>query len=87
MLNQCVLVGRFKEFKNDVLTIAVNSCMKNAKGEYETYIINVIVKEQLAKSVREYCHKGDIIGLKAMVVTGNKLICEKISFLSSKHNK
>ena len=87
MLNQCILVGRIKELKDNILTLAVNKSFKNEKGIYETDFIKVILFDNIATNVNEYCHKGDIIGIKARIETENKIIAEKITFLTNKHSK
>lgn len=87
MLNQCILVGRVKELKDNILTLAVNKTFKNEKGIYETDFIKVILLDNIATNVNEYCCKGDVIGVKARIETGNKIIAEKITFLTSKHSK
>lgn len=86
MLNQCVLVGRVKELKNNTLILAVSKSFKNEKGVYETDFINITLIGSIINNVNEYCNKGDIVGVKARVETGNKLIAEKITFLTS-HKK
>ena len=98
MLNQIILVGRLtrditvNKAENGVkvatIPIAVPRSFKNVEGVYDTDII--------AENTSEYCSKGDIVGIKGRIQTKvieledgkkeNKLeiICEKITFLSSK---
>ena len=105
MLNHVVLVGRLvrePELKSSEkgkqymqITVAVPRSFKNADGEYESDFIDCKLWDVVAKSTSEYCHKGDIIGIKGRIQTSvveidNKkkyytdIIAEKVTFLSSK---
>lgn len=105
MLNQAVLVGRItgepevKETESGKkvtnLTLAVPRSYKNENGEYDTDFINCSLWNSIAESVSQYCHKGDLVGIKGRIQTdtyekdGEKkfamqLVAEKVTFLSSK---
>ena len=105
MLNQVVLVGRltkepeFIELENGkkVLNVllAVPRSYKNENGEYDTDFIDCVLWEALAKNTTEYCHKGDMVGIKGRVNTEyyekdddkikiTNIIAEKVTFLSNK---
>ena len=106
MLNNVVLVGRLvadpelkevgKEGKVVNFTVACPRSYKNADGEYDTDFIQCNVWNQVAENMSEYCHKGDIIGVKGSLQSssyedkeGNKrykidVRADKITFLSSK---
>ncbi len=106
MLNQVVLVGRLTSDvevtttedgrKVSNLTLAVQRTFKNSDGIYEADFIRCTLWNAVAASTSEYCHKGDIVGIKGRLqVTnyedkdGNKktsteVIAEKVTFLSSK---
>lgn len=106
MLNQVVLVGRLtddievatKENGKKVtsLILAVQRTFKNVDGVYETDFIKCTLWNAVASSTSEYCHKGDIVGIKGRIQVnsyedkdGNKkysteVIAEKVTFLSSK---
>ena len=107
MLNQLVLVGRLvknpelRESENKIkyayITLAVPRSFKNTNGEYETDFIDCILWDAIASNTSEYCHKGDIVGIRGRLQTRieekeknkNKqkvieVVCEKITFLSSK---
>lgn len=105
MLNQVVLVGRLvkdpeiqKTEKNkEVLriTLAVPRSFKNSNGEYDTDFIDCTLWDMVARSTTDYCHKGDIIGVKGRIQTRmyeketikkyiTEVIAEKVTFLSSK---
>ena len=77
------------------ITIAVNRPYKNINGEYDTDFIPCTLWMGIAENTAEYCSKGDIVGVKGRVQSrtvekdGKKetqvdIICEKITFLSSK---
>lgn len=110
MLNQIVLVGRLakdvevKELESGKkvanITLAVPRSFKNADGEYDTDFIDCILWDAVAQNTSEYCHKGDIVGVKGRLQTseyekedGTKIkrqevVAEKLTFLSSKsHNE
>ena len=105
MLNQVVLVGRLvrdpelveteNNKKRSYITLAIPRSFKNMDGEYETDFVNCILWDIVAKSTVEYCHKGDMVGVKGriqsrIVEEGEKkentieIIAEKVTFLSSK---
>lgn len=105
MLNQVVLIGRltkeseFIELENGkkVLNVllAVPRSYKNENGEYDTDFIDCVLWEALAENTTEYCHKGDMVGIKGRVNTEyyekdddkikiKNIVAEKVTFLSSK---
>ena len=77
MLNQVVLVGRLtddievatKENGKKVtsLILAVQRTFKNSEGIYETDFIRCTLFNAVAASTSEYCHKGDIVGIKGRI--------------------
>lgn len=100
MLNQVVMVGRLSkeiemkkegEKKIAYITLAVPRSYKNKDGLYDTDFVDFILWNGIAENTAEYCHKGDIIGIKGRIETEiiddikrTKLIAEKVTFLSSK---
>jgi len=100
MLNQVICVGRIvkeveveemegKKYSN--ITIAVPRAYKNEDGVYETDFIDCTLWNAIAENVAEYCHKGDLVGVKGRLQTEivedkkiTRVIAEKITFLSSK---
>ena len=77
------------------ISIAVPRSFKNVEGVYDTDFIDCVAFDSIALNTSEYCNKGDIVGIKGRVQSHviekdykneNKLeiICEKITFLSSK---
>ena len=100
MLNQTVLVGRLVkevevkeegEKKVASVILAIPRSFKNADGEYDTDFITCILWNAVAENTNEYCHKGDILGVKGRLQKGEEddnmqIIAEKVTFLSSKKN-
>ena len=102
MLNQAVIVGRLvsdpkiKETENNrkvsTITLAVPRCYKNENGEYDTDFLECILWNGIAESTKDYCKKGDLIGIKGRMQKGNDdekmvIIAERLTFLSSKAPK
>ena len=106
MLNQVILVGRLTKdpevVKTDsgkkisTVTLAVQRSFKNSNGIYETDFINCVLWEAIASNTSEYCHKGDIVGVKGRLQTRTyekedktthyviEVVAEKVTFLSNK---
>lgn len=100
MLNQVIIVGRLvKEVELKKLesgknvanvTLAVPRSWKNEEGMYDTDFIECVLFDNIAGNTSEYCHKGDIIGVKGRIQCNdetehrNEIIAEKVTFLSSK---
>ena len=105
MLNQTVIVGRIvrdpelreTESGNKVtnLTLAVPRSYKNSEGQYETDFIPCVLWRGVAETTTEYCHKGDLVGIRGHIQSRNfekdetysqvvELVAEKVTFLSSK---
>ena len=105
MLNQVFLVGRLTKDPevNEVqgnkkvssITLAVQRSFKNSDGIYEADFIRCILWDAVAASTKDYCHKGDIVGIKGRIQTGSyedkdgnrkyttDVMAEKVTFLSS----
>jgi single-strand DNA-binding protein len=105
MLNQVVLVGRLTSdpeavqldggHKKSIFNVAVPRSYKNSNGEYETDFIRCVLWDAIATSTAEYCHKGDIVGIKGRIQVTQyeeknekkyltEVVAEKVTFLSSK---
>lgn len=105
MLNQVVLVGRLTSdpevvhleggHKKSNFNVAVPRSYKNSNGEYETDYIRCVLWDAIATSTSEYCHKGDIVGIKGRIQVTQyeenkekkyltEVVAEKVTFLSSK---
>ena len=104
MLNQVIVVGRLTKDVEVIetdgktrsyITLAVSRPYKNADGEYGTDFIDCVLWDTVANNTAEYCHKGDIIGVKGRIETFinseekkvTQIVAEKISFLSTKKNE
>ena len=108
MLNQSVLVGRLtsdlevreteKGKHISTITLAVPRSYKNENGEYDTDFIDIVLWNSVAENTAEYCHKGDIVGIKGRIQTSSyeaedgtirkhtEVVADKVTFLSSKKN-
>lgn len=106
MLNQVVLVGRLvkeaeilnvsEDKKKLSIVLAVPRSFKNSNGIYETDFIRCTLWNGIASRTKEFCHAGDLIGLKGRIATNNytkedgttqyvtEVVAEKVTFLTSK---
>ena len=104
MLNQVVLVGRLvrdfeihmtdKNKKVATITLAVPRSYKNLEGIYETDFVDCTLWDLNAVNTKEFCKKGDILGLRGRIQsrtfendehreTKLEIVGEKVTFLSS----
>lgn len=108
MINQIILVGRLTQTpelyvtengkKVSEITLAVPRAYKNQNGEYDTDFLNCTLWTNIAETTVEYCHVGDVIGVKGRLQSrmiekedGSKykkteIIAERVTFLSSKNS-
>lgn len=88
MLNQVVLVGRIKEFKEDnQIILEVSRRYKNEQGEYEVDDITINYSDDNYNTIKEYCQLTDMIGVKGRIETRDNqmiIINHKTTFLTSK---
>ena len=105
MHNLVYLIGRLtqdpeiKEMDDNKSSLAINLAVqrsyKNEEGLYETDYIRCILWNGIAMHTSEYCHKGDLVGVKGRLQTRKyevnnevkyitEVIVDKVSFLSSK---
>lgn len=105
MLNQIILVGRLTRDvkinttengkKIATLSLAIPRSFKNMDGLYDTDFVDCILWENVATNTSEYCHKGDIVGIKGRIqsrvleedeVKKNilEVVAEKVTFLTGK---
>ena len=105
MKNVVFLIGRLTsdpEIKNtetdkkhSIITIAVQRDFKNADGIYECDFVRCNLWTGIATQVAEYCHKGDLVGVKGRIQNRSyedndevkyitEIIADKVSFLSTK---
>ena len=52
-----------------MITLAVNRGYKNQNGEYDTDFIPCVLWRGVAENAAEYCHKGDLIGIRGRLET------------------
>ena len=108
-MNNVVLVGRLTDDPKLVTTdngkkittvnIAVSRNYKNSEGIYETDFIRCVLWNAVACNTSEYCHVGDVVGIKGRLQTSNytdddgekhfitEVIAERVTFLSSSKAK
>ncbi|MBQ9023802.1 MAG: single-stranded DNA-binding protein [Bacilli bacterium] len=105
MLNQVVIVGRLVKDpelretesgkKVTHITLAVPRSYKNIDGEYDTDFVDCTLWIGVAENTAEYCHKGDLLGVKGRLQTSKyekdgetryktEVIAEKVTFLTTK---
>jgi single-strand DNA-binding protein len=106
MLNQTVLVGRLTKDpeivthengkKVSAITLAVQRAFKNVDGIYETDFIRCVLWNGIAENTCEYCHVGDVVGIKGRLQTSSyedetgtmkyvtEVIAERVTFLTNK---
>lgn len=98
MLNQTILVGRLTSNpEGDTINLAVNRSYKNVEGIYETDFIDIKLGNSVAENVKEYCRKGDLVGIKGtlqqrdiddgdghILAHGAIVVADRVTFLSSK---
>ena len=106
MLNQVVLVGRLTDDpdmvtkengkKVSAVTLAVQRSFKNSDGLYECDFIRCVLWNAIASRTCEFCHKGDVVGIKGRIQSREytnsedekkhivEVVAEKVTFLSSK---
>ena len=93
-MNQCVLVGRIISVQNDHVVLTVARPFKNSEDTYDSDTINVYLSGNIQDRVHEYCHKGDIIGIRGRITSVEyskddvtyrqlKITADKVTFLSS----
>lgn len=86
MLNQFMLIGRITKIEQGKVVVAIPRSYKNNEGIYDTDFVPVTIKGNIDENIREYCRKGDLIGINGSIAcldNNLELVAEKISFLSS----
>lgn len=80
------------------LNLAVQRSYKNEEGIYETDFIRCVLWNGIASNTSEYCHKGDLVGIKGRLQTRSyedeegetkyitEVIVDRVSFLASKRS-
>ena len=99
MNNGFVIVGRLKdkgiikEGRNGKycrVRVAITRPYKNSNGEYETDMIKITLRNDLATQLHEWCKIEDLVGVKGHIEStpnGNTiLVADKLTFLAT-HQK
>ncbi len=108
-MNNVILVGRLTQNpeiieieenkKVTTVILAVNRNFKNSEGIYETDFVRCILWNSVAATTTEYCHVGDVIGIKGRLQTSKYIdendkmhyvtdvIAERVTFLSTGRKK
>ncbi len=106
MINRVVLVGRLtrdpelRKTNSDVavasFSIAVDSRMKNAEGEWGTTFLNCSIFGNQADNVFKFTRKGSLVGVEGSLNQRNfvrkdgtkgsviEVICDRVAFLDRK---
>lgn len=109
MINQIILVGKLtgdpeiEEYENGkkrtIINIAVQRQFKNIDNKYDTDFFRCVLWNGMASNTKNYCQRGDIVGVKGRVQNRNyvdsenntryitEIIAEKISFVSHSQKK
>lgn len=104
-MNQVVLVGRLVENptvtetengkKYTSINLAVPRAFKGPDGTYETDFIRCVLWNGVAANTSEYCHTGDVLGIKGRLQNRKyedkdknvkyitEVIAERVTFLST----
>lgn len=109
MINQIILVGRLtgdpeieayeNGKKRTIINIAVQRQFKNIDNKYDTDFFRCVLWNGMASNTKNYCQRGDIVGVKGRVQNRSyvdsenntryitEIIAEKISFVSHAQRK
>lgn len=79
MLNQVILVGRLEKIENSGIILKVGNLENREKFDY----ISINVNKGILDNIKENCEIGCILGVKGKITNKNKIIANKISFLST----
>ncbi len=104
-MNQVTLVGRLTqdpEVKTNsdgtcrtIINVAISRDYRNSDGIYEADFIKCVLWNGIAAATKDYCHKGDVVGVKGKLQTRSyetenkekkyvtEVIVDKVTFISS----
>ena len=108
-MNNVTLVGRLTQdpevkklndgtFRTSI-TLAVSRDYRNNDGMYDTDFIKCVLWNGIASATKDYCHKGDVVGIKGKLQSRIyetelkakkhilEVVVEKITFINSVSNK
>ncbi len=108
-MNSVTLVGRLvqdPEVKTSsdgtcrtLITVAVSRDYRNSDGIYDADFIRCVLWNGIASATKDYCHKGDVVGIKGKLQTRTyetddnekkhltEVIVDKVTFISSSPKK
>lgn len=108
-MNNVTLVGRLTtdpEIKENsdgtqrtIINVAISRDYRNSDGIYEADFIRCVLWNGIASATKDYCHKGDVVGIKgrlqSRVYENNEnekkhileVIVDKVTFISSSPKK
>lgn len=95
-MNNVNLVGRIANIEETdsnsktVVTVAISRDYKDSSGIYETDLIPCVLWNGVASATKEYCQKGDVIGIKGKIQMINNqvtIVADKVTFISSNRNE
>lgn len=81
------------------IILAVQRSYKSIDGVYDTDFVKCVLWDGIATRTSEYCKKGDLVAIRGQVRTSSyenekdekkystEIIADKISFLSTRHEK
>lgn len=86
MMNNFMIIGRLVKFinENENSVVAVIKTKKVNMIDEEEYEIEVIMNGNIKDNSMKYCSTGDILGVNGYISENNKLVADKVTFLSSK---
>ncbi len=104
-MNSVTLVGRLtaepevKECSDGVcrtsIVVAVSRDYKNSEGVYDADFIKCVLWNGIASATKDYCHKGDVVGIKGKLQSRSyetpenekkyvtEVIVDKVTFITS----
>ena len=93
-MNRAMFVGRIVNFENQenktIIEIKITRPFKNKEGIYEDDYIQICLYDSISENFKNYCNKGDLIGVKGSIRTQKdksiEIVAEQVTFLSSKVN-
>ena len=87
--------GKFRT----TINVAVARDYRNSDGIYDADFINCVLWNGVAAATKDYCHKGDVVGIKAKLQTHNyeaedgtkrtmmEVVADKVIFITSPQAK
>lgn len=101
-MNKAIIVGHLVKDpeayeKVTKFIIAVTRDFKNQEGNYESDFIRCVAFGQIAQNIKDYCHKGDILGVDGQITISKyekdgkmqyntEITANKVRFISKKGN-